>query len=342
MANIRTLGYLIFALLFFAGCISVYPPSPRPRAISFAPLVNPEIFSYEKSSWHETLTASWSPAERRHEIFALAFPSITSGEIVLAQYLKNKSGGKKKLIIVIPVIASTPFVGKHYAHLMTSWNGNADFNVLLLEDTKKLFYLDEMRRAATESEFLSRMRQTALAIRDYVVDVRRLIDWAEMQPEIDRHNIGIIGGSVGASLAVLVMAADPRIKAGVFDKGGGDWQKIFAESQEPALKKAREAAMKKFGWTKQELQEKISPLLEPLNPTLWAGRIVRERVLFLNAKNDSWLGRDSMESLWHALGLPERIEFKTGHKVAFAFSLTILGGHYADYKIYTHFRKNLK
>ena len=169
-----------------------------------------------------------------------------------------------------------------------------------------------------------------------------LIDWAETRQELDSLNIGIIGASISSNLAALIMAADSRIKAGVFDKGGGSFADLFSYSKQQELKESRELVMKKFSWTRQKFDEKIRPILQPVEAINWAGRINPQKVLFLNAKYDTWIPKFSIENFWNALGKPERIEHKTEHKTAFLLSLTPFGGHYADFKIFNHFQKNLQ
>ena len=262
--------------------------------------------------------------------------------VLEAEYFKQKSPGKKKLIIVLPIIDSVVFVGRHYAHVMTSWNGSTDFNVLLIKETKKIFPLDEMQQSATVAEFLRQIDVSATNIRNYIINVQRLIDWAQDLEEIDHAKIGIIGGSIAASYASLVMATDERIKAGVFDKGGGNLHQVFADSEEPTVMETRKVILKRFGWSKEKFEQIIESGLSEVNPSLCARYIDPEKVLFISAKNDRWLGSRSVESFWQALRQPERIDYSTGHRVAFLLSLTTFGGHYVDFKIFNHFNSKLQ
>lgn len=262
--------------------------------------------------------------------------------MVRAVYWKNIKPGKKKLIVVLPIIESVRFPGEHYTHVMTSWNGNDEFNVVLIEDSRKVFRLKELHDSKTEEEYISWLNVSAAAIKNYITDVRRLVDWAEKQSEIDSLKIGIIGSSVSSSLAALVMACDERIKAGVLDKGGGSFADLLIYSDEPGIKMVRKKVMERFSWTLREFDERIRSVLQPVEPINYASRIDPGKVLFFSARYDTWIPNFSVENFWKALGEPERIEFYVSHKIAFILSLTPVGVHYADYKIYNHFKKKLK
>ena len=328
-------------LLFLSGCAANVAPRAAPE--NRAPVTNQEIpfFSYEHTTPNADVTPSWSYESKTHDVFTVSFDSVTAGERIRAEYWKQKSPGKKKLVIVLPIIDSIRFVGEHYAHVLTAWNGNNEFNVLLVEDTKKISYLPELSRVKTKEQMFGVLATATESIRQYVIDVRRLIDWAETRHEIDSKKIGIIGGSVSAYLASLVMAADSRIIAGVLDKGGGSWQTFFAYSEEWETMQTRNIILKRFGLTQSKFEEIIQTIMRPVDPIRWANRICPERVLLISARDDTWIPKESTRRFWEALGKPERIEYFASHKIAFAFSLTILGGHYADFKIYNHFKKNL-
>jgi hypothetical protein len=54
----------------------------------------------------------------------------------------------------------------------------------------------------------------------WVWDAQRLVDFLFSMPEVDRKNIGIIGHSLGAKMAIYAAAMDERITAVVFSEGG--------------------------------------------------------------------------------------------------------------------------
>ena len=60
-----------------------------------------------------------------------------------------------------------------------------DANVIWIYDAAPLFPWPTLRAAKTEAEFMAMARDSAERYRSAVVDMRRLIDWAATQPEID-------------------------------------------------------------------------------------------------------------------------------------------------------------
>ena len=54
----------------------------------------------------------------------------------------------------------------------------------------------------------------------WVWDAQRLVDFLFSMPQVDRKNIGIIGHSLGAKMALYAAAMDDRITAVVFSEGG--------------------------------------------------------------------------------------------------------------------------
>jgi formylglycine-generating enzyme required for sulfatase activity len=54
----------------------------------------------------------------------------------------------------------------------------------------------------------------------WVWDAQRLVDYLYSLPEVDHHQIGIIGHSLGAKMALYAAAMDERITATVFSEGG--------------------------------------------------------------------------------------------------------------------------
>ena len=51
-------------------------------------------------------------------------------------------------------------------------------------------------------------------------DLGRTIDYLETRPDIDASRLGYIGVSFGASIALPLVAVEPRLKAAVFCRAG--------------------------------------------------------------------------------------------------------------------------
>jgi formylglycine-generating enzyme required for sulfatase activity/predicted Ser/Thr protein kinase/predicted esterase len=122
----------------------------------------------------------------------------------------------------------------------------------------------ERRRQPTGANFL---REISL---QRGLDVRRTIDYLESRDDIDRSKIAIYGVSLGAQLAPVYLAIEPRLRAGVLLSGGFETWDIPAES-------------------------------DPVN---FAPR-VRQPVLMVNGRDDFDLPLDTAQvPLFKALGTP--------------------------------------
>lgn len=90
-------------------------------------------------------------------------------------------------------------------------------------------------------------------------DVRRAIDWVQTRAEFKRDQIGISGTSLGAIVASLVLAVEPRVKAATFLIGGVDLAGILWNSSR--VVQVREMLRRK-GYDEEKLRERLQ-IVEP-------------------------------------------------------------------------------
>jgi eukaryotic-like serine/threonine-protein kinase len=123
----------------------------------------------------------------------------------------------------------------------------------------------ERRRTPTGDNFL---REISI---QRGLDVRRTIDYLQTRPDLDPDRIALYGMSLGAQLAPVYLAIEPRLRTGVLVSGGFETWSIPAES-------------------------------DPVN---FAPR-VRQPVLMVNGREDFDLPYDTAQvPLFKALGSPE-------------------------------------
>src|SRR3990172_2306517 len=60
-----------------------------------------------------------------------------------------------------------------------------------------------------------------------VFEARRILDYLETRPEIDRERRYLFGISLGSMLGTSALALEPRYRAGILMWGGGDFKKLF-------------------------------------------------------------------------------------------------------------------
>ena len=209
---------------------------------------------------------------------------------------------------------------------------DGQMNVLRILGKDFLFDWTAMGSATSEAGLISLARRMAERIRTHVVDIRRSIDWVETQPDVDPNRIGLVGFSIGAFVASLVAANEPRLAATVLAMGSAHVHEMLATCFGRA-KAAREAIMSRFGWTTETLKKKIEKPLAPVDPARLAGRVDPSRVLMFDAEYDECMPSVGREVLWQAMGRPKRVTWPYGHKMSFIM-MTFLGLNRMRHEIY--------
>ncbi|MEP0765347.1 MAG: alpha/beta hydrolase family protein [Fimbriimonadia bacterium] len=143
-------------------------------------------------------------------------------------------------------------------------------------------------------------------VRQSVSDLRRAVDWAESQRFVDADRIGVLGVSLGAIIASLGMAAEPRLRFGVFLLGGGDVAHILWNS---SLTISVREVLRRNGWTEERLRARLKAV-EPLS---YANEEIGERVLLVGALFDTVVPATDTDKLHRALGSPPMLWLETGH-----------------------------
>ena len=164
------------------------------------------------------------------------------------------------------------------------------------------------------------------------VDVRRFLDWAETQPDVDLERVGLIGFSIGAVVAAMIAPHEPRISSTVLVMGGGRPGEILAYCDGKA-QKTREAVTQRLGWTVDEYRERMTDIFRNVDPVRYGAAIDPERVIIFDAEQDECIPRSAQEDLWEAMGRPQRISLPYSHRVAF-LALTPLGGNFVREEIW--------
>ncbi len=173
-------------------------------------------------------------------------------------------------------------------------------------------------------------------IRHYIIDVRRGIDWLLSREEVNPNRLGMMGISLGAITASVVMEADARIKAGVLILGGGDLAGIIDRSKEVSLMKFRQRIMAREEIDANEFRKTAAEAFRPIDPLTYANRLDPTRILMINGYFDQVIHRSFVKTFWEAAGRPKLIFLPTGHySAAFLHS-------YLRSKTSLHFQKHLR
>ena len=338
---------LAVVTLVTTACMRFAPNYPTTHLAAHRPdLPVPTGYEYRKTAAQATLERQGTSADGRYETYALTLPSVgDNGQgqlLVTTQYLKAKTPGKKKLVIVVPIYGSISFASKMMARQLIEWQKH-DTNVLLIHDANEIFDGDIERAPImiTEAELLQGVEQCVTRFRHAVIAIRRLIDWAETVDEIDAARIGVVGFSIGASVANVAMGVDARIATGVFVLPSTKLHEIFAYGRVPRWKESIDRVRANLQLTPDELAQKVEPILRSIDPIHFSKSIDSTRVLLIEAAQDSYVPAQARKLHWEALGRPRLIRIDYDHKVAFLLSMTFLSRNFTERAIVEFFDETL-
>jgi predicted esterase len=272
-----------------------------------------------------------------HDILRLEFDSIGHNghpqNIVEGQYLRSRDPGPKQLVVVLPIWGASNYPPEKISHGYARHAGK-DTHVIWIYGTAPLFPWPTLREAKTEAEFMAMARDSAERYRSTVVDLRRLIDWAAAQPEIDSTRIAFVGFSMSSLVTETLLGNDSRVAAAVFMMGAAHYADVFASCGD-RVAEVRNHAMKTFGWTHDQYRDFFASLFDPADPIMYAGHYDPTKILMIDTYFDDCMPESARAALWEVAGRPQRITLLYHHRTAF-YSLTPLGLNFTRRKIY-HF-----
>lgn len=139
-----------------------------------------------------------------------------------------------------------------------------------------------------------------------VWDARRTMDWISTRPELDSSRIGIGGTSLGALVATLAYALDPRIKKASFLLSGADLANILWHSSRVV---GQREVLRSKGYSESKLRE----ALKDIEPLSYLPRREPAATLVIGARHDTVIPPVDTQKLIDALGSPKVIWIGTGH-----------------------------
>jgi dienelactone hydrolase len=144
--------------------------------------------------------------------------------------------------------------------------------------------------------------RTVQAVSQSAADVGAVVSWLSRQPSVDARRIGIVGISLGATIAHLAMGKDDRLSAGVALLGGGNLADLRRTSLVFRLRHGLTA-----------LDPAAAERLRLIDPLTYAGRNRPRRVLMVQAARDLFVPPRHARELWEALGHPPIRWLDTNH-----------------------------
>jgi hypothetical protein len=208
----------------------------------------------------------------------------------------------------------------------------ADANIIWIYGDTPLFPWTALSTAPTEAAFVELASASAERYRAAVVDMRRLIDWAETEPKIDTSRIAFVGFSMSALVTATLLGNENRVKAAVLMMGAANLAEVFATCRNRAGE-VRAHVLESFDWTVPRYREFFAGLFDPADPMRFEGRYDPDEILMIDAMFDDCMPESARAALWEVTGFPERVTLLYRHRSAF-YSLTPLGANYARRRIY--------
>lgn len=315
---IATLVAACSVLVLLTSCASLsHIPSATPSSNEIRPATN-AVFAYPavEIPYDEDLLKT----EARYELGRITFPSIAeNGQIdnlVTVEYHRSRLPGSHPVVIVLPIWGRHVYPSDAITRTLRK-RSNGEIHVLNVLGVDFLIDWPKLGTLTDENEFIDTWIEGAEQEIATAIDIRRLIDWARDRPEIDFDRIGLVGFSHGAMLAPALVAQEPRISATVLVMGGAEPHEVIARCVGARTEGIQDHALETFGWSRDEMAAILEPIYGPLDAANYPGRVDPTRVLIFEAAKDECVPETARESLWEAMGRPERYVINSNHRHAF-------------------------
>jgi hypothetical protein len=197
-----TFFFVVPALLFCISCISNrhYPFSDSPAAVP-APRETSRIYDYDQAPLDVRNVDLANEASEHYQVKRLTFTSYgrngqQDDQVDVLWYLGKKKG-PKPTVIILPIWGSYTYPSNRISAGLRKL-GEGAINILQVTGERRVLDWAGMGVAATEDEFIGRMRNNLERIRTHAIDISRLVDWAVSSMEVDPDRIGLVGFSLSA------------------------------------------------------------------------------------------------------------------------------------------------
>ena len=285
--------------------------------------------------WPDPILGPTRGEDADYRTRSLALPSVGEngqpGNLVTARYHQGSHKGAKPLVIVLPIWGFHDYPSNTLSAGLLE-RGAGAVNVLQILGERPLFDWQAISEVSSEAAFFSKLDRMVERFVDTVIDIRRVVDWAGSQPDVDPDRIALVGFSMGALVASVALANEPRFAAGILVMGGADLHEILATCDHEVAG-ARERILARLGWSLEQFTRALERPLAGINPARFAGATDPSRVLIIEAGADACVPKTARERLWRAFGRPERIVYRYGHRMTF-LAMTFLGGHDLQRQVY--------
>lgn len=338
---------VLLGLHLVVGC-TLHSVTPMQDASVFArragraPAVDPlfeyphEVVPFENHVAGEGKTPDYSLRE-------LTIPSIgdngQEGNRITAHYYRSERAGPRPLVIVLPIFARYTYPSQKMSTFLQK-HSHGSVHVLDVQGRSFLFDWNGLAETSDPIVFMKLMKQGTDRERTVIKDVRRLVDWAAQQPEIDGSRVALIGFSRSAIVAGTAATQEPRLAATVLIMGGAHPHEIVARCEGVRTSAVQENAERQLGWDQDELEARIRGVFSSVDAANYPGRVDPAGVLIVEASRDNCIQESARTALWETMGRPLRYLLNYGHRIAFA-AMTPLGGNWLCHRTWEFLQQRL-
>jgi pimeloyl-ACP methyl ester carboxylesterase len=156
------------------------------------------------------------------------------------------------------------------------------------------------------------------AVRNNLQGYHRVLDWIELEPELDPSRIGVLGVSLGAMDAVMLTALDQRVNSLVIAMAGGDLSYLLANTNYRRVVRTIDGMAADLGTSREALGAKLDAAIK-LDPLAVAPYVDAERVFMILTRTDAIIPFEAQEQLRETMGSPESLYLVTGHRPSVVF-----------------------
>lgn len=156
------------------------------------------------------------------------------------------------------------------------------------------------------------------AVLDNLQGYHRVLDWIELEPELDPSRIGVLGVSLGAMDAVMLTALDQRVNSLVIAMAGGDLSYLLANTNYRRVVRTIDNMAADLGTSREALGAKLDAAIK-LDPLAVAPYVDAERVFMILTRTDAIIPFAAQEQLRETMGSPESLYLVTGHRPSVVF-----------------------
>ena len=291
------------AMVLLSACASVESlERPHPVGLPMLPEVA-ERFDYDAGPVRAELRLLRENAEYR--LFEGEFPPDIGGSDddspITFEYYEQKGENSAPVVLVLPILNGQKHVVRPFAwHFV-----NNGYNAVIVDTLQRKSLLEDML-------------DPEAAIRRTTVRHRRVLDWIDTVPQIDKEKIAVFGASLGGFNALFLTATDERVRASALALVAGDLPFVLTNSSEGRIIDAADGAMETLQTDREGLRQYLAERIES-DPLSLARYVDPERVLLVLAKFDDAVHYEKQLELRDAMGNPEAITLPAGHVTTAAY-----------------------